>query len=145
LIPRPKNLIFTSHLNFSPTMKTIVILLLALLALATGCSKEDSATTGPDLTLAAPTNLQAVRVGLKAVRLTWTDNNEFEESFAIERQAGGGGFVQQLFSAKNVATAIDSVSLTTGITFTYRVRAIRYSERGEYSSLATVALSLPYP
>lgn len=126
-------------------MKTTVLLLFVVFALFSGCSKDDSAATGPELTLVAPTNLNAVRVGLTAVRLTWTDNNEAEESFAIERQAGGGGFVQQLFSAKNVATAIDSVNLTTGITYTYRVRAMRYGERGDYSALASVALSLPYP
>jgi len=126
-------------------MKTTIILLLASLTFFTACSKDDASTTGPDLKLVAPADLKAVRVGLKAVRLTWTDNNESEESFAIERQAGGGGFIQSLFAARNVVTAIDSVNLTTGITYTYRVRAIRYSERGEYSSPASVALSLPYP
>lgn len=126
-------------------MKTIAILLLIILTLFVGCSKDDSTATGPDLTLVAPADLKAVRVGLTAVRLTWTDNNESEESWAIERQAGGGGFIQQLFTARNVVTAIDSVNLITGFTYTYRVRAIRYSERGEYSSRASVALSLPYP
>jgi len=140
-----KNPIFASHTECSPTMKTISFLLLVSLALFVGCSKDDSTATGPDLTLVAPTDLKAVRVGRTAVRLTWTDNNQSEESWAIERQAGGGGFIQQLFAAKNVATAIDSVNLITGFTYTYRVRAIRYSERGEYSSRVSVALSLPYP
>ena len=126
-------------------MKTILLLLLVSLAGFTACSNDDSTATGPDQALKAPADLKAVRVGRTAVRLTWTDSNESEESFAIERQAGGGGFIQQLFTAKNVATAIDSVDLITGFTYNYRVRAIRYSERGEYSSLASVALSLPYP
>ena len=126
-------------------MKTLSLLLFIALVLFAGCSKDDSTATGPDQTLIAPTDLNAVRVGRTAVRLTWTDNNEFEESWAIERQAGGGGFIQQLFTARNVATAIDSVGLITGFTYTYRVRAIRYSERGEYSSRASVAISLPYP
>ena len=126
-------------------MKINALLLIALFALFTGCSKDDASATGPDLTLVAPTDLSAVRVGLKAVRLTWTDNNQAEESYAIERQAGGGAFIQSLFAARDVATAIDSVNLTTGTTYTYRVRAIRYSERGEYSSPAAVTLSVPYP
>ncbi len=126
-------------------MKTILLLLLVSLAFFLGCSKDDSSAIGPDQALRTPADLKAVRVGRTAVRLTWTDNNESEESYAIERQAGQGGFIQQLFVAKNVATAIDSVNLITGFTYNYRVRAIRYSERGEYSSLASVALSLPYP
>jgi hypothetical protein len=145
LIPNAKSPIFTSHTEFSPTMKTLSLLLLVSAALFIGCSSDDSSATGPDQTLLAPTDLKAVRVGRTAVRLTWTDNNESEESFAIERRAGTGAFVQQLFAAENVATAIDSLNLTAGLTYSYRVRAIRYSERGEYSSLVSVTLSLPYP
>jgi hypothetical protein len=145
LISRPKKPIFTSHIGYSPAMKIILTILLVSLTLFIGCSKDDSSTIGPDQTLRAPTDLKAVRVRLTAVRLTWTDNTESEETFAIERRAGQGGFVQQLFTARNVATAIDSVNLTTGITYSYRVRALRYSDRGDYSSLASVTLSVPYP
>jgi hypothetical protein len=145
LIPKAKTpIFFTSQTGYSTNMK-IPALLVVILLLFIGCSKDDSSATGPDQTLVAPTDLKAVRVGRTAVRLTWTDNNQSEESWAIERQAGGGGFIQQLFTARNVATAIDSVGLITGFTYTYRVRAIRYSERGEYSSRASVAISLPYP
>jgi hypothetical protein len=120
-------------------------LLLILLALFYGCSKEEDAVTGPDTTLKAPTDLKAARIGLTVVRLTWTDNTETEEGFIIERKAGEGLYAQQLFATRDAETAIDSVGLMTGTTYSYRIRAIRYSDRGEYSSAVTVTLSVPYP
>jgi hypothetical protein len=126
-------------------MKIGIYLTLAFGLVFWGCSKGDSAATGPDMTLRAPTDLKVTQVGVTAVRLTWTDNNESEEGFAIERQRGQGSFVQQLFTAPNVTTAIDSVGLTASSTYNYRVRAMRYSDRGDYSSVASIQLALPYP
>lgn len=125
-------------------MKKTTLLLIFLL-LFSACSKDDEVVTGPDTTLRAPTDLKAARIGLTSVRLTWTDNTETEEGFIIERQAGQGLYAQQLFATKDAETAIDSLGLVTGTSYSYRIRAMRYSDRGEYSSVATVTLSVPYP
>lgn len=126
-------------------MKTCSFLALVFGVIFLGCSKNDSAATGPDMTLRAPTDLKAVRVGLTAVRLTWTDNTQVKEGCAIERQLGQGSFAQQLFTADGVTTAIDSTGLKTGNSYSYRVRAVRYSDRGDYSNVVSIQLGLPYP
>ena len=124
------------------TSTTVVtILLIALL----GCTQDDSTNVTVDHTLLAPTNVTATRIGLTAVRINWSDNNESEEGYIVERQTGQAQFVQQVFTTQDVATAVDSLGLAVNQTYAYRVRAIRYSERGNYSSVATIKLSLPYP
>jgi hypothetical protein len=110
-----------------------------------GCSKDDSTSASVDQTLRAPTSITATRTGLTAVRINWSDNNETEEGYIVERQTGQGQFVKQVFTTQNVATAVDSLGLAVNLTYAYRVRAIRYSERGDYSPVATITLTLPYP
>lgn len=109
------------------------------------CSKDDSTNAEPDQTLRAPSVLKLTRVGRTAVRLNWVDNSETEEGYAVERKGGQGPFDQQLFAARNATTAIDSVGLMPDSTYSYRVRAIRYSERGDYSEVVSIRLTMPYP
>lgn len=126
-------------------MKTITTFTISVIIVLFGCAKDESSSTGPDQTLRAPTGLKAVRAGRTAVRLSWTDNTETEDGFAIERRLGSGSFAQVLFAVPNATTAIDSAGLQPDTSYSYRVRAIRYSERGDYSEVVTIRLSLPYP
>jgi hypothetical protein len=126
-------------------MRTSAFLVAVFLMTLLGCTQDNSANVTVDLTLRAPTSITTNRTGLTAVRINWTDNNDVEEGYVVERQTGQGQFVQQVFTTKDVATAIDSLGLAVNETYSYRVRAIRYSERGEYSPVATIKLTLPYP
>lgn len=140
-----KNLHLQRIQGVQETMKTSILTGFMLLVLCAGCSKDDSTSATVDQTLRAPTTITATRSGLTAVRINWTDDNETEEGYLIERQTGQGQFVQQLFTTRDVAIAVDSVGLLVNGTYAYRVRAIRYSERGDYSPVANIKLTLPYP
>ena len=126
-------------------MKTITALAISVLIVLLGCTKDESSIMGPDQTLRAPSGLKTVRAGRTAVRLSWTDNTETEDGFAIERRLEQGSFAQVLFATPNATTAIDSSGLQPDASYSYRVRAIRYSERGDYSEVVTIRFSLPYP
>ena len=126
-------------------MRTTTSATLVLLMTFLGCTQDDSTSVTVDETLHAPTGVTASRVGLTAVRIMWLDNNETEEGYIVERQTGQGQFIQQLFTTQDVGTAVDSSGLSVNGTYAYRVRAIRYSARGDYSPVATITLSLPYP
>jgi outer membrane lipoprotein SlyB len=126
-------------------MKTLLAAGILLLIGVVGCSNDDSTSVSVDQTLRAPTNVAVTRIGLTSVRVNWTDNNETEEGYIVERQAGSGQFAQQVFVASDATSAVDSVGLVANTTYGYRVRAIRYSERGEYSPVVTIRLALPYP
>ena len=82
---------------------------------------------GNDNTINAPTNLTASIAG-KSVTLTWKDNSNNENGFAIQR-SNGDDFEQIDFVSANTTTFIDE-NLANG-TYSYRVRAYdsdRYSD-----------------
>ncbi len=81
---------------------------------------EASAVTG--VIPAAPSNLAAAAVSNSQINLTWTDNAGNETGFKIERKAAGGSFTQIAIVGANAAAYSDT-GLSTGITYTYRVRA----------------------
>ncbi len=126
-------------------MRSPVIITLAVFLLVAGCAKDDSASTEPDLTLHAPSELSAVRLGATSLRLTWKDNTEAEEGFVVERQEGQGTFTPRLFTARDVVVAVDSVGLRPDSTYSYRVQAIRYSDRGQFSNVVKITLTMPFP
>lgn len=127
-------------------MKTITSILGVLAATAIiGCSSsdEDLTNTVPELT--APSSLATLRIGVKAVQLSWSDNSVSEDAFAVERRLGTGAFTHVLFVPTDVSTAVDSVGLITGNTYIYRVRALRFHESSPFSDTASATLSLPFP
>ncbi|MBI3586599.1 MAG: fibronectin type III domain-containing protein [Ignavibacteriales bacterium] len=125
-------------------MKFINIILAVTFFFVVGCS-EDS--TGPevDKTLNAPSELKVTRIGKTAVRLLWKDNTAAEEGFVVERKQAQQDYTPYLFTTKNSTTAVDSVGLIADSTYSYRVQAIRYLERGEYSNVVSIKLALPFP
>ncbi|MGB2868463.1 MAG: fibronectin type III domain-containing protein [Bacteroidota bacterium] len=114
--------------------------------LVVGCSEDSTDVTAPIKPLVAPSDLVVTRTGLTAVRLTWSDNNSSEESFAIERKQNNGEFLPRLFVTLNSTSARDTLGLFVDTTYTYRIRALRYfDEPSPYSNTATIFLTPFFP
>lgn len=125
-------------------MKFISVVFVAMFLIAIGCS-ENSTEPEIDKTLNAPSELNVTRIGKTAVRLDWKDNTAAEEGFVIERKQAQQDYTPHIFTTKDGTTAVDSVGLVADSTYSYRVQVIRYLERGEYSNVVSIKLSLPFP
>jgi hypothetical protein len=107
----------------------------------TGASGSLTHTTTISLTVAAsglpaaPSNLTATP-GKKSVTLNWTDNSSNETGFKIERSTDGVNFSQITTTGANV-TSYKNVSLTSGTTYYYRVRATNAAGDSAYSNTAS--------
>ena len=91
---------------------------------------------------AAPTQLTAHGYfnGVEfRIDLAWTDNATNEFYYAIERCAGAGcsNFVEIGRALGENATGFRDAPLTSGATYTYRVRAIGFTGNSGYSNTAT--------
>jgi hypothetical protein len=71
---------------------------------------------------AAPTGLTAVAQSSTSVVLSWTDNASNETSYIVERRSGGGAFTEVAALGANATTAT-ATGLTSGVTYTFRVKA----------------------
>ncbi len=99
------------------------------------------ATTPP----VAPTNLIATAVSSTQVNLSWTDNDNSETGFKIERCTGAGcsDFVQITTAGANVNN-YSNTGLSASTSYSYRVRAYNTAGDSEYSSTASaVTQALP--
>jgi titin len=108
-------------------------------------SNTSSATTSVTAP-AAPLNLSASTLSSTRIDLTWTDNSNNEDGFKIERCQGSGctNFTQ----IDQVAAGIISYSntgLTSGMTYTYRLRAFNGGGDSSYSNTASATTSTPPP
>ncbi len=98
---------------------------------------------------AAPTNLAAAAVSSSQINLTWTDSDNTEQGFKIERctGAGCGDFAQIATVGANV-TSYANTGLTASTSYSYRVRAYNASGDSGYSNTATAvtqaAPAVPY-
>ena len=70
----------------------------------------------------SPSNLVATRASSTQINLTWNDGSHNETQFRIERKVGTGSFAFLVNKSANATTHSDT-GLTTGTTYTYRVRA----------------------
>jgi hypothetical protein len=76
-----------------------------------------------------PTNLIATTRGTILVRLTWTDNSENENLFAIERRQENEEFLKIGVVDRNVTNFTDSANgLVTGGKYYYRIKAYSNSD-----------------
>ncbi len=87
----------------------------------------------------APTQLSTIITGVDFAVLNWSDNVATVSGYQIERSTDGVNFTQIGTVAGNVGAYFDT-GLTTGTTYTYRVRA--YSALGE-SAYSNVSSSTP--
>jgi hypothetical protein len=75
--------------------------------------------------------------------LRWTDNSHVEESFEVERSAGGDF---ALIAALPVdARSYDDRDIPTAGTYRYRVRAVNSLGASVYSDIAEIVISTPAP
>lgn len=119
--------------------KTLSLALIGFLVLS--CKEAGTTDTGPVFDLKAPENPSVLRLAQKAVRITWTDTSVNEEGFEVERKTNTGDFAGRLYTTRNLAAAVDSMNLSIDSTYTYRVRALRYEQKGPYSPEVLITLT----
>ena len=86
---------------------------------------------------AAPSGLGAAAIDPLSIKLTWTDNSNNETAFLIERSADGGvNFTQVASVGGNVTTYTDG-GRSSGVQYTYRVRASNAAGNSSYSTTAS--------
>jgi Fibronectin type III domain/Beta-propeller repeat len=85
--------------------------------------------------LSAP-SLTATAISTSQIRLNWTDLNQQETGFQVERSTSSTtGFVLVYTAAKDSTTYTNS-GLASGVTYYFRVRAIANSTTSSYSNVA---------
>jgi subtilisin len=87
---------------------------------------------------AAPANLAATAVSSTQINLTWTDSDNTEQGFKIERCSGVDctGFAQIATVGANV-TSYSNTGLTASTSYSYRVRAYNAAGDSGYSNTAS--------
>lgn len=87
---------------------------------------------------AAPANLAVIAVSSSQINLTWTDSDNTEQGFKIERCAGIGcsDFAQVATVGANV-TSYSNTGLTASTSYSYRVRAYNAAGDSDYSNTAS--------
>jgi titin len=85
---------------------------------------------------AAPSNLTAATISQHQIDLAWTDNNNDEKGFVIERKAVEGAFAKIATVGANATKYADKFLAQTSAYF-YRVRAFNDNGQSAYSNEAT--------
>ncbi len=99
-------------------------------AIAFKSGSNPSAQASADFTVLAPVAAPA------QLTLTWQDNSNDEDNFAIERKTGTNGAYSQLASvAVNVTSYLDT-DVTSGVTYCYRVQAVNSAGASAYTNEA---------
>lgn len=88
--------------------------------------------------MAAPSNLTAIALSARTIRLTWTDNSDNESEFRIE-QASPAGFTD-LGGVPAGTTTLEAGGLAPGSYVTFRVRARSAHGYSAVSNEASVQL-----
>ena len=102
-----------------------------------------SFTTGPAAPT-APSDLAAAE-NSTLVSLAWNDNSNNETGFKIERKVGAGGSYTQIATTGQNWAAYSDYSISTGVTYYYRVRAYNGGGDSSYSNeVAITPLPAPY-
>lgn len=110
----------------------IILMTLGLLYLAcTGCDKK--IVDLPKIPV-----LRAIVFSSTSVRLIWTDLWTDEEGYKIERKTGSDGSFEQVASTDQDSCGYLDTSLTDGLQYVYRIRAIKRNWHSEYSNEAQV-------
>jgi hypothetical protein len=84
---------------------------------------------------------------LRTVSLTWTDLNDSESGYEVERQDVGmpPGVPTPFMNVGNLPA--NSTSFINNVeapgTYSWRIRAIRFDEFGPYSNVVTLTVSVP--
>ncbi|MCX5868555.1 MAG: SUMF1/EgtB/PvdO family nonheme iron enzyme [Proteobacteria bacterium] len=106
-------------------------------------SNEVPATTldCPSTTPAAPSNLAAGVVSSSQIDLSWSDNSDNEDGFAIERKTGAGGTYAQIGTVNAGTASCQDPGLVCNMEYYYRVTAYNGMGSSVYSSEANATTS----
>ncbi|MFM2140271.1 MAG: Fibronectin type domain, partial [Gemmatimonadota bacterium] len=110
-------------------LSSLRVIMPALLVLVGACA---DGVTAPD-PLAAPATLTATTQGPRSVQLSWAAVAG-AETYEIDRATGAGSFAT--VATVTTATYTDT-ALVAETSYRFRVRAIRGTEQGPYSTEAT--------
>jgi FtsP/CotA-like multicopper oxidase with cupredoxin domain len=99
--------------------------------------------TSPPVTPAAPINLSATLQTGPRINLSWRDNATNETGFTIERSTNGGAF--SIIANPGLRTNTGNVTysdttVTSGNSYSYRVKAVNGSVSSVYSNTASVSV-----
>jgi len=84
--------------------------------------------------LTAPSSFSAIAVSTSQINLSWTDPNDGESGFEIQRSSDTSGFSTITTTDKN-ATSYSNTGLNSGTTYYYRIRSIgRKGSSSDYVS-----------
>lgn len=114
---------------------------------ASGQSAYTSQVTATTLVAppAAPTGLTASATSTSSITLNWTDASSNETGFDVERSTtSGSGFSVVTTTAANATSYVDP-SLSSGITYYYRVRAKNAGGNSAYTTEASATTLLTPP
>ena len=103
-------------------MKKVSLLLVLLLLLNPVLGAIPVLAADPP---AAPSDLKAVAVSGKEIKLTWTDNSDDETGFIVERGDSESGPYSVLPAVGPNVTELSDTGLTSNTAYYYRVRAYK--------------------
>jgi acid phosphatase type 7 len=104
---------------------------------------EASATTMPLTPPPTPSNVAAVGSSATSITVTWSDSSPLETAFIIERSANGGVFSVLATLPANTTSYVNT-GLTTGVTYSYRVKATNSDGESAYAGpVSASTLSAP--
>jgi hypothetical protein len=90
--------------------------------------------SGSNPSAQASTNFTVVASAAAQLTLTWQDNSNDEDNFAIERKTGTNGAYSQIASVgADVISYVDN-SVTRGINYCYRVQAVNSAGASAYTN-----------
>lgn len=92
-------------------------------------------------TLLAPGGLSASGLGADSAALSWTDNSDNEEGFAVERAVADGAWEHLISVAADAVSYVD-VGLAAETMYHYRVRAFAAGDSSGWSNEDSLSLSL---
>jgi fibronectin type 3 domain-containing protein len=93
---------------------------------------------------AAPTNLVATGISTSQINLSWTDHAVNETSYSVERSVDGTTWsVIASNLAANTTSYVNNSGLTSGATYSYRVRCFNGSQASGYSNTAVAVAAYP--
>jgi hypothetical protein len=75
-------------------------------------------------------------VSAPKVTVTWQDNSSNENNFQVERKTGTGGTYSQIATVAANSTSYVDTTVTNGVTYCYRLRAVNSSAMSSYSNEA---------
>lgn len=101
-----------------------------------------TATITSTTLVSAPTNLTATaNTGSTSVALNWVDNATNETGYTVERSNDNGTTFTNLATLGANVTTYNDTTVSTGNTFSYRVRAFNTTVNSAFSNVATVTLT----